>query len=221
MPLVPLCGAAPPASLLSIITPLLAVAFPFLGVVLGFWWTRRSQIAADTRARLQRETSARSVVFAQLRRISATIGQQLQFIDGPDKMIWLTTHRSLFPSEETLVRLQPLAAPEVDAITSFYYLYQEQVSFLTASAMEVWEPELRNTMNARFNLDSDVMAFDYSTPARKDALVYRLTNIRKSAERALKHVRATIKERKADFPDLFDLLQNEAERLGAYQRPRA
>lgn len=61
-------------------------------------------------------------------------------------------------------------APEVDALTSFFYLYQEQVSFLMASDMEFWRPELRHTVEASFELGSDVLAFDYSTPARKDAL---------------------------------------------------
>ncbi len=214
---IPVCLAtAAPTPAWAAIVPTLAAILPFIAVVLGFWWTRRLQISADKRVRLQRETNARSIVYAQLRRIHATTRQQLAFIDGPDKMIWLTVHRSLFPTEENLVRLEPLAARESDAVTSFYYLYQEQISFLTASAMEVWAPEVRAGMEAKFNLETDVLGFNYSVQGRRDALVKRLINIHRSAEKALAQIRTVIVEQKAELPELHRLVQLEADKLATY-----
>lgn len=206
-------AAAAKPSMLASLVPLIGAVLSFFGVLLGFWWTQRRDATADRRARLQRETSARSVVYAQLRRIHATTRQQLAFVDGPDEMIWLTIHRSLFPKIESLARLEPLTALEVDAVTSFYYLYQEQISFLTASAMEVWSPEMRATMETKFNLETDVVGFDFSEKGRKDSLVHRLTNINKSADEALQRIRAAIEAGKNDFPGLFELKTLEEAKL--------
>lgn len=203
----------------STLTPLGPAIIGFVGVLLGFWWKRRSEAAAEARVRLDRENNARMVVYAQLRRIHATTRQQLEFISGPDRMIWLTIHRSLLPSSDLLRRLEPLTAAEVDAATSFYYLYQEQVSFLTASAMEAWDPDARCNKGAMFNLDTDVIAFDYDSEGRRDALVFRLTNINKSAGKALIPIRAVITARKKEFPSLHSLVKREAEKISFHQRP--
>jgi hypothetical protein len=124
-------------------------------------------------------------------------------------MIWLTIQHSLYPSTANLARLEPLTALETDAVTAFYYLYQEQVSFLTASAMEVWPEEIRGPMMAHFNLEKDVLGFDYSEQGLKDTLVLRLNSIHKKAEKALIGVRAVVDERKCDFPGLHRLVETE------------
>ena len=107
MTMLPTCMVAEGAKpgMLAGLIPLIGAVLSFFGVVLGFWWTQRRDAVADKRAKLQRETSARSVVYAQLRRIHATTRQQLKFVEGPDEMIWLTIHSSLFPRMETLARL--------------------------------------------------------------------------------------------------------------------
>ncbi len=82
--------------------------------------------------------------------------------------------------------------------------------------MEVWKPELRATMDAKFNLDTDVVGFDFSEVGRKDTLVYRLTNINRSAEKALQRIREAIVAGKQELPGLYELVQVEAAKLASH-----
>lgn len=137
----------------TLAAPLVALA----GVVLTLVWNAAQQRRVDRLNREHVERAARATAYAEIWRLWRETRHAWRFVQEDDKfsngMIWVPVFRTVFPSRDNLTRIAPLSAREVAAITSVYYIYQEAMVFLKASALWVlplmsWSPTV-NTSGVR------------------------------------------------------------------------
>lgn len=140
-----------------------AALLSLIAVIATLVWNRQVQIKETKRQLAQAETTARAAAYALIRQLYRSTDDHRRFTYGPGGMIWLNVHQSVFPDGGSLVRIEPLTAREVSAVTALLYAYKESIGFMRAAAskLEVMTRPDEPRPKPYLALDMDVLELVY------------------------------------------------------------
>jgi hypothetical protein len=187
-----------------------AAYIAFVGTIFTLIFMAFLQIYNDGKARRLALLTARTSLYAEIRRTKLTTQGNIDFVefdkDGRNGMIWIVIYPTLYPSADSLARINKLTAREVRAITSFYFVYKETIGFLKASALEILPlidkagPFGRRKRRApHFDLDMDMLEYVYKNQVvheeRRKNLLNRLKIIEDQSQKALLSIAKAVSHR--------------------------
>lgn len=170
------------------VVAIVAAAIGFVLTSFGAWRQRRNQ-----------EATTRLSIYAQLHRIATLSRGHLAYLEQPDKppYIWLPVFNLNLPSFESVERISVLTPREVYEITSFFYVYQEQLAYLLGNARPKNGAQVPGidppVMPAPTSIAAGCFGYDYSDPQRRKWLKKAICIIADRAERAQRAVGAAIR----------------------------
>lgn len=152
------------------LVPILTAFVTILVAVLGFRHTAKLQRDAESAQQAAEASRAKEIIderrtldrvslFGELARVHKVAAGQLRYVDS-DKLrfIWVPVFETLLPSQTNRKRIELLTMEEVKALTSFFFSYQEHVSYIAASG--------DRNLARQTGLPIDAIGYDYSSGER-------------------------------------------------------